>query len=148
MMACYAKRGYNFFTHPHVQAYGTKFLPSLLQPYGHFITSYDTIGGSGLDPEWGGQQYHPTDIIGLKWAYPDDDAINFIYRHYLETPYKAADGSKQVFLDVYEQKITPRSTYANSFLSLLIMPSDYGNDDFETMSAAAHEDFTFYGKGE
>ena len=57
----------------------------------------------------------------------------------METPYKASDGTKQVFLDVYEQKITPRSTYHNSFLANLIMPSDYGTGDFASMSAAAHK---------
>ena len=145
MMPAYAKRGYNFFTHPHTQSYGAKFLPNLLQPFGHSITSYDTIGGSGLDPEWGGQRYHPMDIIGLKWGYPDDAAIDFMYRQFIETPYKDSDGSKQVFIDVFEQKITPRSTYANAFLALLIMPSDYASDDFETMSSSVQE-LTFYGK--
>jgi len=146
MMAAYAKRGFNFYTHPHVQAYATKFLPAQLQPYGHFITSYDTIGGSGFDPEVGGQIYHAQDLIGVKWGYPDDPSVDFAWRNFLETPYKDSNGEKQTFTDINTYKITPRSNYVNSLLNLAMMASDFNGGDRTAQNTAALGSLTFNGK--
>ena len=147
MYTAYAKRGYNFHTQPHAQAYAKNFLPAQLQPYGHYITSYDTIGGSGFDPEVGGMRYHPNDLIGVKWAYPDDPAVDFVWRNYVETPYTDAAGNKATYIDVADQKITPRSTYANALLSLVMMSSDFKTDNtFAVQNAMAQGELTFNGK--
>lgn len=146
MFSAYAKRGYNFFTHPHVQAYTSQFLPAQLQPFGRTITQYDTIGGTGFDPVTGDKQYHAVDIIGAKWAYPNDPAVNFAWRNFLETPYIDNDGQQQTFVDVNDAKVTPRSTYANNLFSLALMPMDFTAGDWETQNQQALDGLTFNGK--
>ena len=147
MYTAYAKRGYNFHTQPHAQAYAKQFLPAQLQPYGHYVTSYDAIGGSGFDPEIGGMRHHATDVIGVKWAYPDDPAVDFVWRNYVETPYTDAAGNKATYIDVADQKVTPRSTYYNALLSLVIMASDYKTDNtYAVQNEIAQGELTFNGK--
>lgn len=65
----------------------------------------------------------------------------------METPYFGSDGTKETYLDIYDQKITPRSTYQNNFLMLLMMASDYDtSSDFESLNNVAHDGLhTFYG---
>ena len=83
LIAC-AKRGYSLLAHPHVKAYGREFLPAILQPFGHGFTSYDVWGGSGHDAVLGGYKNSPSDIIGLKWIFPNDEKIDFMWRNYIE----------------------------------------------------------------
>ncbi len=147
MYTAYAKRGYNFHTQPHAQAYAKNFLPAQLQPYGHYVTTYDAIGGSGFDPEVGGMRHYPTDLIGVKWAYPDDPAVDFVWRNYVETPYTDDAGNKATYIDVADQKVTPRSTYYNALLSLVIMASDYKTDNtYAVQNEIAQGELTFNGK--
>jgi hypothetical protein len=125
MMVAYAKRGYNFFTHPHVQAYAFDFLVAQMQPFGHYITTYDAIGGTGFDPVVGGHHHKAIDIIALKHAFPTHPAVNFAYRNFIETPYKNSNGDDVVELSIDADKISVRSTYENTFLGFLILGSDF-----------------------
>ena len=147
MFIAYAKRGYNFFTHPHVQAYAFDFLIAQMQPFGHYITTYDAIGGSGFDPVVGGLRHKEVDIIGLKYGFPHHPAVNLAYRNFVESPYYTSNGGLAVEYSVDVDKVSPRSTYQNSLLSLLIMSPDFEDGDFEAQNAASRNGLTFAGMG-
>jgi len=83
-MIAAAKRGYSLLGHPHVRAYGNDFLPKIIQPYGHAFIGTDVWGGSGWDTEIGGYKFNASDVIGLKWAFPDEENIDFVWRNYIE----------------------------------------------------------------
>jgi len=146
MMVAYAKRGYNYFTHPNVHAYCKEFLPAILHPYGYGVTTYDTIGGSGTDPVIGGQRYFGHDVIGAKWGYPNDPAVDFVWRNYVMTDYIDAGGQQQFYLDAKEEKITPRSSYFNNLLPAVIMASDFTGGDWGAQNTVAQGHPTFDGK--
>ncbi len=116
-----AKRGYSMLAHPHVKSFGTKFLPAIVQPYGHGFTSYDVWGGSGHDDVIGGYKFNASDIIGLKWVYPNDPSIDFVWRNYIERDY-FVDSDDYVY-----QQILPDDSYHNYLLLAGIFSQDYDN---------------------
>ncbi len=141
-IAC-AKRGYSLLGHPHVRAYGTQFLPAILQPFGHGFTSYDVWGGSGYDDVTGGYKFSAADIVGLKWIFPNDDTIDFVWRNYIEKFHgNSSDGY------VYQQ-ISPDDSYFNYLLIAGIFAEDYDDTDTWTNQAnnVIQEDYIAMDRG-
>lgn len=114
-----AKRGYSMLGHPHVKAYGTKFLPAITQPFGHGFTSYDVWGGSGYNDVTGGYKFSASDIVGLKWIYPADETIDFLWRNYIEKTHNL-DSEGYVY-----QQVSPDDSYHNYLLMAAIFCEDY-----------------------
>ncbi len=79
----FAKRGYSLLGHPHVRAFGNNYLPAIIQPFGYSFFGEDTWGGSGLNPALGKYKFHAIDAVGLKYAYPDDSGVDFVWRNYI-----------------------------------------------------------------
>jgi len=128
MIAC-AKRGYSLLGHPHVRAYGTKFLPAITQPFGHGFTSYDVWGGSGHDPVIGGYKFSPADVVGLKWAFPNEPKIDFVWRNYIEKSYNS-DSEGYVY-----QQIRPDDSYYNYLIPAAVFAADFNdNSDWQTQA--------------
>lgn len=123
-MIPYARRGYDFFSHPHTRAYGRSWMPAVTQPFGYSFTAYDLLGGSGSDPEKGRLFLNSLDYIGMKWMYPGDDAVDFSWRNFVLTEYKDSGGNPQTFLDLREAKFTLRSVYQNQLLPAAIFAAD------------------------
>lgn len=78
----FAKRGFSLLGHPHLKAYGSNYLPAHIQPFGFAFMSEDTWGGFGPDPTVGKYRFNVIDAVGLKYAYPNDPAIDFVWRNY------------------------------------------------------------------
>ena len=78
----FAKRGFSLLGHPNLKAYGRNYLPRLIQPFGFAFMGEDTWGGFGLDPTVGRYRFHAIDAIGYKYAYPNDPAVDFVWRNY------------------------------------------------------------------
>ncbi len=136
MIAC-AKRGYSLLGHPHVRAYGEKFLPAILQPFGHGYTSYDVWGGSGSDAEVGGYKFNTSDAVGLKWAFPDSEPVDFVWRNYIEK--WTGDNS----VGYTYQQIRPDDSYYNYLLPAAIFASDYASGDWNSQAEEVLEEDYF-----
>jgi hypothetical protein len=120
-----ARRGYNFFAHPHVQAYMKRWLPAVIQPYGYSFTSYDLLGGSGYNAEKGRQFIHGGDFLSLKWMFPNDPAADLGYRNYILTEYKdASSGQWKTYIDCTMNKFTFHGSYFHGLIPLMSYPSD------------------------
>ncbi len=131
-----AKRGYSLLGHPHMRSYATQFLPALTQPYGNAFTGYDDWGGSGLDAETGGYKFNNLDAIGLKWVFPNDPKVDFMWRNYIRQNYRL-DSEGYVY-----QQISPSSGYMNSIVPMATFALDYDDVDFNSRAATAiPEDF-------
>ncbi len=128
-IAC-AKRGYSILGHPHVKAYATQFLPAITQPFGHGFTSYDVWGGSGYHDVTGGYKPSAADIVGLKWIFPDDPKVDFVWRNYIEKSYNLSSVGY-----VYQQ-IRPDDSYYNYLLPAAIFVQDYSTDTWEANATA------------
>lgn len=127
LVAC-AKRGYSLLGHPHVKAYGTEFLPAIMQPFGHGFTSYDVWGGSGYNPKTGGYKFSPADVVGLKWVFPQDEKIDFVWRNYIEK----AEGQNSTGY-VYQQ-IRPDDSYYNYLIPAIVFAMDYDSTDWQSQA--------------
>lgn len=79
----FARRGYSLLGHPHVQAFGNNYLPALTQPFGYSFTGDDALGGSGQNTQLGKYKFSVIDAVGQKWAYPNDVAVDFMWRNYV-----------------------------------------------------------------
>ncbi len=123
-MIPYARRGYDFFGHPHLKAYKEKWLPAIMQPFGYSFLEYDLLGGSGPNVERGRGFIESLDYTGLKWMFPDDNAADFAWRNYVRTEYKDAGGNWQTFLDLRDGKFGLRSVYSHQLLPAAIFASD------------------------
>ena len=66
----------NLCGHPYLQAYATKFLPHSINSMQNGFNKYDLLGGSRLST--GGA--NPSDMLGLKYMFPNDKTIDWIYR--------------------------------------------------------------------
>ncbi len=139
MIAC-AKRGYSVLGHPNVRAYGNQFLPAILQPFGKGFTSYDVWGGSGHDPVTGGYKFSAADAVGLKWVFPNDPKIDFVWRNYIETYYNSSSTGY-----VYQQ-IRPDDSYNNYLIPAAVFTQDYdGSTSWQAQADANIETDYFAG---
>ncbi len=127
-----AKRGYSLLGHPYVKAYGQHFLPAIMQPYGYAFEGKDVWGGSGWNTEVGGYKFNANDIIGLKWAFPDDEKIDFVWRNYIGGAYTNNSTGY-----VYQQIYPATSGYHNYLLLAAILAQDYETGDWEVQNQAA-----------
>ncbi len=135
LVAC-AQRGYSLLGHPHVRALGDSFLPAIMQPYGYGFTSYDVWGGSGYDDETGGYKFNSADAVGLKWAFPNDPSIDFVWQNYIEKWY---GNSSQGY--VYQQ-IVPDDSYNNYLIPAAVFASDYQTGNWSTRNQTALKNST------
>jgi hypothetical protein len=115
-----ARRGYDYFGHPHLQKYGGRFITTMMQPYGYSFISYDVLGGTGTASEEKGKLFFNTgDYAALKWMLPNDPSVDFAWRNFVYSEYKG-----QVFLDLRDGKFGLRSGYANNLLPTAIYAID------------------------
>ncbi len=119
-----ARRGYDYFGHPHVQAYKSRWLPAVMQPFGYGFLKYDLLGGSGADPERGRGFIESLDYTALKWMFPADNAADFAWRNFVRTEYKDGSGNWQSFIDLRDGKFGLRSGYHNQLLPAAIFAAD------------------------
>lgn len=66
----------NLAAHPYLRAYATKFLPQSINPMLDGFHKYDLLGGSRNK----GSGFSSNDAVGLKFLFPDDPAIDWVYR--------------------------------------------------------------------
>lgn len=132
LIAC-AKRGYSLLGHPHVRAYGQQFLPAITQPFGHGFTSYDVWGGSGDDAETGGYKFKSSDAIGMKWIFPNDPTVDFMWKNYIQQ-WTKNDSEGYVY-----QQISPDDSYYNYFVPAAVFALDYSPGDWQAEADATVE---------
>jgi hypothetical protein len=129
-----ARRGWNFFAHPHVRAYAKEWMPASTQPFGYSFILYDLLGGSGPNAEKGRMFMNGLDYIALKWMYPESTQADFAWRNFINTEYKDSAGQWRTFPDFREGKFSPRSIYHNMLLPAAV----YATDVSSTSSWTAH----------
>lgn len=95
--------------HPYLKAYATKFLPLSSNPMQTGFHKYDLLGGSRA----GKGSFSPCDILGLKYMFPEDKAIDWVYR--------------QSVGDDYSQIPDRPDGYFNGLLFFAIFASDFGS---------------------
>ncbi len=122
-----AKRGYSLLGHPHLRAYGNNFLPAITQPYKHGVIGADAWGGTGRGVVRGGYKNVSDDYVGLKWAFPNDEGIDFAWRNFIEK-----DHSLSTTGYVY-QKI-PSIGYLNNLAVAVLFTTDYNSNDLTTQA--------------
>ena len=136
-----AKRGYGLLGHPHVKAHGKNFMPATLSPYGDCFTGTDVWGGSGWDSEVGGYKFNYADILGLKYAFPNDADIDFMWRNHIENWYRLGTTGDYVY-----QQIEPATSgYHNYLLQAAVFCQDYTPGNWETQNAAIQDSLGFLG---
>ncbi|WOO39924.1 hypothetical protein [Rubellicoccus peritrichatus] len=109
-MMLLSRRGLNLPSHPHVRAYATKFLPAVSLPNGKGFIGCDDWGGTGSNTVEGNYRFNVNDIIGLKWLFPNDPAVDYVWTMY--------------FGQNYERYNDLRPTgYYNSALTAVMFPS-------------------------
>jgi hypothetical protein len=74
----------NLSGHPYLQAYARSFLPHSANPMLKGFHKYDLLGGSRA----GKGGYAPMDVLGLKYMFPDDKVIDWVYRESIGENYE------------------------------------------------------------
>jgi hypothetical protein len=87
-LIAFAKRGEDLVAHPHVRSYATSFNPHMMLPWGGGFVGYDDWGGTGWDSVKGGYRFNFNDALGLKWLFPDDPAVDFVWRNWVGEHYE------------------------------------------------------------
>ncbi len=87
-MILLAKRGVDLIGHPHVRAYATRFLPGVSLPNGNGFIGCDDWGGTGTDTVLGNFRFNVCDVVGLKWLFPEDSAVDYVWRVYMGDNYE------------------------------------------------------------
>ncbi|MEI6751867.1 MAG: hypothetical protein WCK78_01745 [Paludibacter sp.] len=86
LMFAMRQKAYNFenlSAHPYLFANATKFFPHSIIPTLDGFVKYDLLGGSRIKA--GG--FTPCDLLGLKYVYPDNKIIDFVYRSAVHDDY-------------------------------------------------------------
>ena len=135
-----ARRGYSLLGHPHLRAFGNNYLPALTQPFGYSFTGDDALGGSGTNVQLGKYKFSVIDAVGLKWAFPNDDAVDFMWRNYagnIVNGQEVADYSGGI--------LDPCTTsYHDYYAVLQSYISDFATIDFATQAQSALKNLDFF----
>ncbi len=123
-----ARRGYDFFGHPHVKAYTDHWVPAVTEPYGYAFTKYDVLGGND-------SQIEMSDLIGAKWMYPSNPKVDFAWRNRVQTKWIDGNGTERVFYD--GRKFGARSGYGNSLVPAAVFATDIASTETWTAHNAA-----------
>jgi hypothetical protein len=99
--------------HPHALAYATRFLPHSVNPARDGFIKYDLLGGSRNQ----GSGFTSIEAAGLKYLYPDDPAIDWVYRLSIG--------------ENYENVPDRPDGYYNALLTFAVFATDFdpANDD-------------------
>ena len=139
----FAKRGYNFFGHPHLQNFVKDVWPACLQPFGYAWNHYDLIGGAGPDNVRGGRLYTASDPVAIQWAYTNLPAAAFLWRNFVLTDWctnSPATGTNNygTFLDFRDSKFVVSSIYGQDLLEAALFVQDpVTNVDWNIQNAIA-----------
>ena len=145
----FAKRGYNFFGHPHLQNFTRNVWPACLQPFGYSWTHYDLIGGEGTDNLRGGRLYTAADQIAMQYVYTNIPAAAFLWRNYVMTAWTSnsvATGTNnyKFFLDFRDSKFVVSSVYGQDLLEAALFVQDPAtNVDWNVQNAAVRTNLDF-----
>jgi hypothetical protein len=137
-MIAFARRGYSLLGHPHVRAFGNNYLPALTQPFGFAFTGEDTWGGSGSDARLGKYKFSVFDAIGQKYAYPNDVAVDFMWRNF------AGNIVNNQEIPDYCGAMEPSTqAYHDQFAVLGSYVSDWAETDYATHTQTALQKLDF-----
>jgi hypothetical protein len=114
----------NLCGHPYLKAYATKFLPESINPMQTGFNKYDLLGGSRS----GTGGFTPCDLIGLKYMFPDDKVIDWVYHKSIGEDYQGVPDRPD--------------GYFNGLLFAAIFASDY--DPANNSVAALNLGNTFF----
>jgi hypothetical protein len=114
----------NLCGHPYLQAYARKFLPESINPMQTGFNKYDLLGGSRS----GTGGFTPCDLIGLRYMFPNDKVIDWVYRKSIG--------------DNYEGVPDRPDGYFNGLLFFAVFATDY--DPTNTDVAALNLSNTFF----
>jgi hypothetical protein len=108
----------NLCGHPYLQAYARKFLPHSINAMLTGFHKYDLLGGSRS----GNGGFTPCDMLGLKYMFPSDKVIDWVYR--------------QSIGENYENVPTRPDGYFNALLFFASFCTDFdaGNGDVTKLS--------------
>ncbi|MEI8271390.1 MAG: T9SS type A sorting domain-containing protein [Paludibacter sp.] len=135
-----ARRGYSMLGHPHMRAFGSNYLPALSQPFGYSFTGDDALGGSGTNVQLGKYKFSVIDAVGFKWAYPNDDGVDFMWRNYVGNIV-----SNQEVADYAGGVMDPCTTsYHDYFAVLQAYITDWTAVDFSAKAQIALKNLDFF----
>jgi len=135
----FARRGYGLLGHPHVRAFGNHYLPALAQPFGYSFTGDDALGGSGTNVQLGKYKFQIFDAVGQKWAYPNDTAVDFMWRNYAGNMVKGLE-----IADFSTGNMDPGTqAYHDPMAALQAYVTDFATTDYSTHAQAALKNLDF-----
>ena len=127
-MMLFTRRGIDMTGHPHVRAYGEKFLPGVSLPNGRGFIGTDDWGGTGLDQVLGDYRFNVNDVIGLKWLFPDSKPIDYVWRVYMGENYESYTDFRP-------------AGYYNSALLAIMFPSAPSSQELDAKAAGINKTF-------
>ena len=137
-LVAFAKRGYNFFGHPHLRKFVTEAWPACLQPFGYSWRHYDLIGGEGTDDDRGLRYYTASDQIAMQWVYTNAPAAAFLWRNFATTAWRTnASSGYRTFLDFRESKFVLSSVYGQDMVEAACFVQEVSTNNWNTENAAA-----------
>ncbi|KAA8493152.1 hypothetical protein FVE85_8597 [Porphyridium purpureum] len=114
MYVAFARRGYNFFAHPHAQAYATCYLNATMWPDSSRAIHWDSLGGM--------MKQNPLfDVLGTRFGYPTDLRAAFPYRAYMERDQAPGSG----MIGCTNEIANLNAKFDNGLLNLLMLACDF-----------------------
>jgi len=155
MLVALAKRGYSLLGHPAVRAFATKYYPAVMQPFGYSMLGTDLLGGTGtlnafaynsnLSAAYGGWKHATSlDPIGLKWAFPNDSTIDFVWKNYMQKV--CAGGPTYNYNYRYQDFLGDGAGHAGywNFLHAAIFATDYSTTPLQTLAQKVYSNNLMY----
>jgi hypothetical protein len=155
MLVALAKRGYSLLAHPAVRAFATKYYPAVMQPFGYSMLGTDLLGGTGtlndfnylnyVSAAYGGWKHATSlDPVGLKWAFPTDTTIDFVWKNYMQKP--CAGGATYNYTYRYQDFLGDAQGHAGywNFLHAAIFASDYSATPLPTLAQKVYNNNLMY----
>ena len=149
-----SKRGYSMLGHPSVRSFGTKYMPAIIQPFGYSMVGTDLLGGTQSNnyaypgfssPATGGWKKSLEDIGGLKWIFPNDTTIDYVWKNYIQKPTASSPYNPSISPNYYFYSDegdnfgdgVGGNSYFNNRISGLLFASDYFSTPLNTEAQTA-----------
>lgn len=124
------RRGENVIGHPHLLANMRDYMPHAIVPWGGQFVAYDRLGGRRL--------LNATDILPIKYMYPDDKKIDWVYRNTVYEDYSFT--YRNIHSEFHIDNIRVEGWVNNALLTVMFL-SDYIQDNNDPGKLGIEESF-------
>lgn len=124
------RRGNNLIAHPHLLAHMREYMPHAILPWGGEYIAYDRLGGRRL--------LNANDMLPIKYMFPDDKLIDWVYRNAVYDDYSFTH--RNIHAEFHADNVRVGG-WGNNALHIVMFLTDYMKSNNDPAKLGLEESF-------